>query len=204
MSFGGHVAKAAAAVVAVEAEADEALENSLAGISISDDDNLSDMSLDRAQQAEELVSIASSANAMALEEARAEVAKLRTEKYLAEKALEQERCHKRKAKGKVASPNKILHDKIVNETADIIDTIKEMDNCSPWWVNQWVNECLAELATTDMQKSKSYKDFVIRNTSTMATPWRRALGPCRRTRKRRALSWAMPWCLERNALLLLV
>jgi hypothetical protein len=30
--------------------------------------------------------------------------------------------------------------------------------------------------------------------STMATPWRRALGPCCRTRRRRALSWAMPWC----------
>ena len=49
------------------------------------------MSLDRAQQAEEIVSIASSAATMALEEARAEVAKLRTEKYLAEKTLEQER-----------------------------------------------------------------------------------------------------------------
>jgi hypothetical protein len=172
MSFGGHLAKDAAAVVAAGAEADVALENSLAGISISDGDNHSDMSLDRAQQAEELVSIASSANAMALEEARAEVAKLRTEKYLAEKALElrtekflaekalEEEC---KAKGKGASPNQILHDKIVNETADIIDTIKELDNCSLWWVNQWVNECLAELATADMQKFKSYKDFVIRN-----------------------------------------
>jgi hypothetical protein len=38
----------------------------------------------------------------------------------------------------------------------------------------------------------------------MATPWRRGLGPCCRTSRRRALKEAMPWCLERNALLLLV
>jgi hypothetical protein len=33
--------------------------------------------------------------------------------------------------------------------------------------------------------------------ATMATPGWRALGPCRRTRRRRALSWAVPWVLER-------
>ena len=67
---------------------------------------------------------------MALEEARVEVAKLRTEKYLAEMALEQER----KTKAKAIHPKVILHDQIVNDTAGfvdtIVDTIKEMDNCT--------------------------------------------------------------------------
>ena len=67
---------------------------------------------------------------MALEEARVEVAKLRTEKYLAEMALEQE-C---KAKAKAIHPKQILHDLIVNDTACFVDTIKEMDNCTLWWV----------------------------------------------------------------------
>jgi hypothetical protein len=41
-------------------------------------------------------------------------------------------AQERKAKAKNASPNQILHDKILNETADVIDAIKEMDNCSLW------------------------------------------------------------------------
>jgi hypothetical protein len=51
----------------------------------------------------------------------------------------------------------------VNEIADTIDTIKTYDRCTLWWINQWVNECLTELATTDVQKFKSYKDFCIRH-----------------------------------------
>ncbi len=99
------------------------------------------------------------ATSMALEEARAEVARLKTEKYLAEQALEQER----KAKAKDSFPNQILHDKIQKENADVIDTIKEVDNCSSWWVKQWVNERLTDLATSDTQKFKSYVDYVMRN-----------------------------------------
>jgi hypothetical protein len=41
-------------------------------------------------------------------------------------------------------------------------------------------------------------------TATMATPWGRAMGPCRKTRRRRARKEAVPWCLERKTLLLLV
>ena len=69
----------------------------------------------------------------------------------------------RKVQQKKINPNQILHEEIVNETADIIDTIKTYDSCTLWWVNQWVNECLTELATTDVQKFKSYKDFCIRH-----------------------------------------
>jgi hypothetical protein len=36
--------------------------------------------------------------------------------------------------------------------------------------------------------------------ATMATPWRWALWPCRRTRRRQALMEAMPWCLEKGML----
>jgi hypothetical protein len=32
-----------------------------------------------------------------------------------------------------------------------------------WWVKQWVNEYLADLATTDTQKFKSYVDYVMKN-----------------------------------------
>jgi hypothetical protein len=80
------------------------------------------MSLDREKMASEVISIASSAASMALEEARAEVAKLRTEKYLMEQQIKQQ--------AKVISPNKILHDKIIKDNA--IDTIMNMDICSLW------------------------------------------------------------------------
>ena len=111
------------------------------------------MSLDRAQQAEELVSIASSANAMALEEARAEVAKLRTEKYLMEQQLAK----------KAASPNKILHDKILKETTNIAPEIMDMDICTRWWVLQWIEERTADLGKTDFHKLSSYKNWVWKN-----------------------------------------
>ena len=32
-----------------------------------------------------------------------------------------------------------------------------------WWVKQWVNERLSDLATTDTQEFKSYVDYVMRN-----------------------------------------
>ena len=64
--------------------------------------------------ASEVMSIASCAASMALEEARAEVAKLRTEKYLMEPQLAK----------KAASPNKIFHDKILKETTNIAPAIR--------------------------------------------------------------------------------
>ena len=109
MSFGGGLAKAAAAAVA--AEADEELEDSFSGLKFPEDEEESDnMSVsetsEREKMASEDISIASSAASIALEEARAEVAKLRTEKYLMEQQLAK----------KVASPNKIFQDKILKET----------------------------------------------------------------------------------------
>ena len=169
MSFGGHVAKAAeakakAAVEAeaneeIEAEENEEIERAVGLISLSDeDDRGSDMSVEK--QTSDIISIASSANSMELAEARAEVIKLRTENYLAKVALEKANINK-------VNPKQVMHDDIVKTTADIVGSIKELDGCALWWVNQWVNECLSEFGATssitDAQKFRLYKDFCMRN-----------------------------------------
>jgi capsule polysaccharide export protein KpsE/RkpR len=100
--------------------------DSLAGIDIHDDD---DMVIDpqklAEEQATELSSIASSANAMTLEEARAEVQNLKTEKYLAEQALEVERKTKAAAAAKKVSPNQLLHTRIVSNSTCRYDQYHE-------------------------------------------------------------------------------
>ena len=160
MSFGGHVAKAAAeAKAAVEAEENEEIERAVGLISLSDeDDRGSDMSVEK--QTSDIISIASSANSMELAEARAEVIKLRTENYLAKVALEKANINK-------VNPKQVMHDDIVKTTADIVGSIKKLDGCALWWVNQWVNECLSEFGATssitDAQKFRLYKDFCMRN-----------------------------------------
>jgi hypothetical protein len=99
MSFGGHVAMAAAAAV----EADEELENSLAGINISDDDNHSDMSMDRiAEMHEEVISIASSAASM--------------ERKALETRIVQLEMKLRETQKKKVNPNQILHEQILVNT----------------------------------------------------------------------------------------
>ena len=111
--------------------ADEALENSFSGLKFPEDEEESDnMSLDREKMASDVISIASSAASMALEEARAEVVKLRTEKYLMEQQMKQQ--------AKVISPNKILREKIIKDNADSIEANMNMDICSLWWCEQWV------------------------------------------------------------------
>jgi hypothetical protein len=134
MSFGGHLAMAAAAVLAAEANADEELENSLAGINISDDDNHSDMSLDRSKEiADEVISIASSAASMERKALENRVIQLETQLLLAKKT----------------NRNKILHDKILQETANIAPVIMQMDLCTLWWMSQWIEERKADLGKTD-------------------------------------------------------
>jgi hypothetical protein len=161
MSFGGHLAKAAAAVLAAEANTDEELENSLAGINICDDDNHSDMSLDRdkdsKQLAEEVVSIASSAASMERKQLETRVIQLETQLLLERQA----------AKAKVASPNQILHEQIKEKTANNVNTSKTYNACQLWWIAQWVYDCKKELELTDTnerkQKLKSYVYHCIRN-----------------------------------------
>ena len=88
MSFGGHHAKDASDKLQKKLQAmstDQELQDGLAGIDIRDDE---DMDIDRQKLAkkmqDDLSSIASSANAMAIEEAREVVRKLKQEMYLAE------------------------------------------------------------------------------------------------------------------------
>jgi hypothetical protein len=100
MSFGGHVAMAAAD----EAAAEEELENSLAGINISDDDNHSDMSLDQSRViADEVISIASSAAARDRAALESRVIQLETQLLLARTVTPTNR-------------NQALHDKILHDT----------------------------------------------------------------------------------------
>ena len=146
MSFGWHIAKAAAAA----AEADEELENSFRVSSFLKMKRNPTTCLSTA--APDVISIASSAASKALEEARAEVVKLRTKKYLMEQQIKQQ--------AKVISPTKILHDKIIKDNADSIDAIMNMDICSLWWCEQWVQERMAVLGKTDTQKLNSYKTWV--------------------------------------------
>jgi hypothetical protein len=108
---------------------------------------------EREKMTSEVFSIASSAASMTLEEARAEVSKLRTEKHLMEQQLAK----------KAASPNKILHDKILKETTNIYPKIMDMDICPLWWVLQWIEERKTDLGKTDIHKLSSYMNWVWKN-----------------------------------------
>ena len=64
---------------------------------------------------------------------------------------------------KAASPNKILHEKILKETSNIAPVIMEMDLCTLWWMSQWIEERKADLGKTDINKLSSYKNWVWKN-----------------------------------------
>ncbi len=99
----------------------------------------------------EIESIASSAESMALEEARAEVKRLKTDAYaqkLREEAMAKELALAAKTKAKEVAkmnPNEIKHDAIVADPVFVnaIEIIETLDDCNLWWVVQWVNEYLA-------------------------------------------------------------
>ena len=149
---------------------DQELQDGLAGIDIRDDE---DMDLARQKLAkkmqDDLSSIASSANAMALEEAREVVRKLKQEMYLAEQMRESERKAAAAAASRVVSPNQLLHTRIRNDPVVVaaFNTMNTLDYCTVWWVTQFGIECIArrEASATDAQKTefKSYKNFVTRN-----------------------------------------
>ena len=149
---------------------DQDLQDGLAGIDIRDDE---DMDIDRQKLAkkmqDDLSSIASSANAMAIEEAREVVRKLKQEMYLAEQMRESERKAAAAAASRVVSPNQLLHTRIRNDPVVVaaFNTMNTLDYCTVWWVTQFGIECIArrEASATDAQKAefKSYKNFVTRN-----------------------------------------
>jgi hypothetical protein len=145
MSFSGHVTKDAATSM----KADEELENSLAGINISDDDNHSDMSL---EIADEVISIESSASSMDRKVFENRVIQLETQLLLAKKT----------------NRNKILHDKVLKETANIAPVIMQIHLCTLWWMSQWIEERKADLGKTDTNSDnqkllRTYKDWAFRN-----------------------------------------
>jgi hypothetical protein len=63
----------------------------------------------------------------------------------------------------LASPNKILHDKILKETTNIAPEIMDMDICTLWWVLKWIEERKADLGKADINKLNSYKNWVWKN-----------------------------------------
>ena len=83
---------------------------------------------------DDLLSIASSAAAMALEEARAEVKRLKTEMYVMK--IQEEA--KAKVKPAKLTEKQILHNKIVGNPLVVgaVSTIQVMYACTLWWVVQ--------------------------------------------------------------------
>ena len=84
--------------------------------------------------AAEIESIASSAASMALEEARAEVKRLKTEMYVMK--IQEEA--KAKVKPAKLTEKQILHNKIVGNPLVVgaVSTIQVMYACTLWWVVQ--------------------------------------------------------------------
>ncbi len=69
---------------------------------------------------------------------------------------------------KKSNRNKIIHDKILQETANITPVIMQMDLCTMWGVSQWIEERKVELGRTnthgDNQKFlRAHKDWAFRN-----------------------------------------
>jgi hypothetical protein len=98
------------------------------------------------KMAMDLESIQSSASAMTLEEARAEVKKLQTEKYLLEMTHQ-------KAVAQM-SPNQIKHNKIIANPVVVggINAIENLNYCPLWWIVQWDNEYLARFKASATKK----------------------------------------------------
>ena len=97
--------------------------------------------------ASEVVSIASSAASMALEDARAEVIKLRTQLLLNQQQQQQFRT---------TMMNETLHNGVLQKTDTIGDEIMSMDACTLWWLDQLVEDRKSRLPKED-RGLESYK-----------------------------------------------
>ena len=103
----------------------------MAGIDIRDDDENDPAKL-AAVAAAEIESIASSAASMALEEARAEVKRLKTEMYV------RDLQEKAKAKPVQLTEKQIFHNRTIGNIVVVgaVSTMQTMDPCTLWWVVQ--------------------------------------------------------------------
>ena len=164
MSFGGHHAKEASdqlqKKLQEEAMADDAdkLAAGLAGMDMKDD--MSIASDDAAKIVADIESIASSAASMALEEARAEVKRLKTEMYVMKVQEQAKSKNMRQLTQKEIFHNNITGSPVV---AGAVKTMENMDACTLWWVVQWGNEYLARFkhsATGDaIDELEAYKTW---------------------------------------------
>jgi hypothetical protein len=148
------------------------LQDGLAGIDIRDDE---DMDMDPQKLAkkmqDDLSSIVSCANSMALEELRTENIRLRQEMYLAEQMRAAATAAAAAAfrNAPRLSANQVLHNKIRDDPVVVtaFNTMNTIDYCTIWWVTQFGIECISrrEASATSAQKTefKSYKNFVGRN-----------------------------------------
>lgn len=70
---------------------------------------------------------------------------------------------------KKTNRNKILHDKILKETANIAPVIMEMDLCTLWWTTQWIEERKADLLNTTRSNcarsriGKNLTNYIVQN-----------------------------------------
>ena len=117
------------------------------------------MSEDPAKIVADIESIASFAASMALEEARAEVKRLKTEMYVM-KMQDQA-----KVKTRPLTQKEIFHNNITGSPVVVgaVKTMENMDACTLWWVVQWGNEYLARFkhsATGDtIDELEAYKKW---------------------------------------------
>jgi hypothetical protein len=138
--------------------ADEELENSLAGINISDDDNHSDMSLDQSRViADAVISIECSAAAMDRAALKNRVIQLETQLLLARTVAPTNR-------------NQALHNKILHDATAMATAIMGMDLYTLWWLIHWIEERKAGIAAADIagnvgraRRLRSYKEWVYKN-----------------------------------------
>ena len=162
MSFGGHLAKEAADKLHKQLQealaTDQELQDGLAGINITYDENPSDVSMEQ-MIADEIVSIASSAATMERQALEQRVVELETQLL---------RANAQRTAARVATAaeirNQAIHDKSLAATAGIATVISTMDTYTLWWVSQWVDWRKSRIAENgdpvNAAHFRSYKDWV--------------------------------------------
>ena len=137
MSFGGHHALNASDQVQKQLQEamadDQELQDGLAGINITDDENRSDVSMEQ-MIVDEVISTASSAAAMQRDELERRVVELETQLLRANAQRTADR-----AATAAEIRNQAIHDKSLAATAGIAAVISTMDTYTLWWVSQWVD-----------------------------------------------------------------
>ncbi len=171
-SFGGHLHKSASDQLQKklqEAMGDDSdkLAAGMAGMDVKDlADNMSE---DPAKIVADIESTASSAASMALEEARAEVKRLKTEMYVM-KIQDQAKCKSERP----LTQKEIFHNNITGSPVVVgaVRTMENMDACTLWWVVQWGNEYLARFkhsATGDaIDELEAYKTWTQKQKAKLA------------------------------------